>query len=120
MNAGKANVINAAVLILMGLWAYLTSDSPSVTALIPSFIGVVLMLLANGVNREDKVQAHIAVVLTLLVFVMLLAKPLPARIAAGDTIGTIRVGLQVLTSGVAMFFFIKSFRDARLRREGKL
>ncbi|MEM9547858.1 MAG: hypothetical protein AAGA77_17885 [Bacteroidota bacterium] len=115
MNAYTAHLINSAALILMGGWGYFATSSN--TALIPVLFGVVLLSLSNGVKHENKAIAHVVVVLTLLVFGSLVAKPLMSAIKDGDTMGTIRVGVMVLTSLLAMIFFIKSFIDARKARK---
>ena len=111
MNAYTAHLINSVALILIGGWGYFATSSN--TALIPVLFGVVLLSLSNGVKLENKAIAHVVVVLTLLVFVALVAKPLISAINDGDTLGTIRVGIMSLTSLIALIFFIKSFIDAR-------
>lgn len=114
MNAYTAHLINSVALILMGGWGYFATSSK--TALIPVLFGVVLLSLSNGVKLENKAIAHVAVVLTLLVFGSLVAKPLLSAINDGDTLGTVRVGIMVLTSLLALIFFVKSFIDARKAR----
>lgn len=115
MNAYTAHLINSVVLILMGGWGYFATSSK--TALIPVLFGVVLLSLSNGVKLENKAIAHVVVLLTLLVFGSLIAKPLLSAINDGDTLGTIRVGAMVLTSLLALIYFIKSFIDARKARK---
>jgi hypothetical protein len=115
MNAYTAHLINSVALIAMGGWGYFETSAK--TALIPVLFGVVLLSLSNGVKMENKAIAHVVVVLTLLVFGSLVAKPLLAAIADGDTLGTIRVGVMVLTSFLALVFFIKSFIDAKKARK---
>lgn len=115
MNAYTAHLINSAALILIGGWGYFATSSN--TALIPVLFGVVLLSLSNGVKLENKAIAHVVVVLTLLVFGSLVAKPLLAAIKDGDTMGTVRVGIMVLTSLLALVYFVKSFIDARKARE---
>lgn len=115
MNAYKANTINAVVLMVVGLWGYFsTAQSP--TALIPVGIGLVLMALASGVKKENKVIAHIAVLLTFLILIAL-GKPLMSQISKGNTIAIVRLVIMMCTSAFAMVYFIKSFRDARIARE---
>lgn len=114
MNAYIAHLINSAALILIGGWGYFATSSN--TALIPVLFGVVLLSLSNGVKLENKAIAHVAVLLTLLVFLALVAKPLLSAIKDGDTLGTLRVGIMSLTSLIALIYFIKSFRDARKAR----
>jgi hypothetical protein len=115
MNAHIANLINAVTLIGMSLWGYYGSDTPSKTALIPLVFGIVLLALNNGVKFQNKAQAHVAVIATLLVFVALI-KPLMGAMDRGDNMATIRVAAMMVTSGVAFAFFIKSFIDARKAR----
>ena len=61
MKTHQANLLNSITLILMPLWAYLTFegtvDKPeqSVTAFIPLFFGVVLLLCNGGVKKENKI-----------------------------------------------------------------
>lgn len=116
MNANTANLLNAAVLIAMSIWAYVSVSMASITPLIPAAFGVALLFCAPGVRTENKVIAHVAVVLTLLVFIALFM-PLRSMLSAGDTLGLVRVLAMQATSLLAMVFFIKSFRDARLARE---
>ena len=115
MKAHKTSLVNAILLIVLPLWGYFSSDSPSMTALIPTFIGVVLLLLNKGVKNENKIVAHIAVGLTLLVLIGLI-KPLTSAIGRSDTAAMIRVFVMILSTIIAMVFFVKSFIDARKKR----
>lgn len=115
MKAHTASLINAILLIVLSGWGYLDSDSPSVTALIPAFVGVALLLCNKGVKNEHKAIAHIAVLLTLIILVGLY-KPLSGVIDRGNMLGIFRVGLMMVSTLVAMVFFIKSFIAARKRR----
>ncbi|MEL6340385.1 MAG: hypothetical protein AAFQ65_10785 [Myxococcota bacterium] len=116
MKAHIASLINALTLIAMPAWAYLSAEVPSLTALIPCAFGVALVLCVPGVKAENKVIAHIAVLLTLIVLVALFM-PLRGAIGRGDGLAIARVSLMLITSVVAMVFFVKSFIDARRRRE---
>lgn len=116
MNAAVANLINAVVLIAVSAWAYVASDAPSLTALIPAAFGVALVLCTPGVRAENKVIAHVAVLLVLIVFVALFM-PLGGAFGRGDGAAILRTVIMMATSILAMVFFIKSFRDARKARE---
>ncbi|MFK7905615.1 MAG: hypothetical protein AB8B69_10845 [Chitinophagales bacterium] len=116
MKAHTASLINAVLLVGLGAWGYFGSASPSPTALIPVVFGVVLLLLNGGVKKENKVIAHIAVVLTLLILFGL-GKPLMGAMDRGDTMATARVGVMLLSTIVALVFFIKSFIDAKKSRQ---
>jgi len=123
MKAHTASLINAVILIGFGLWAYLEPKSAgevaSKTALIPVGFGVVLLSLYKGVEKENKIVAHIAVLLTLLILIALGVKPLPAALSREDGMAVMRVAVMMLTSALSMFFFIKSFRDVRRARAAK-
>ncbi len=115
MNAFTANILNGIVLVGMGLWGYLSSETPSPTALIPVAFGVALLAMSQGVKKQNKIVAHIAVVLTLLILLSLVM-PLKGAIGRGDNTAALRVGIMMLTSLIAMIFFVKSFIDARKAR----
>ncbi|MEM7291263.1 MAG: hypothetical protein AAF412_12990, partial [Pseudomonadota bacterium] len=83
MKAHTANLINGIALLAMPLWAYFSSVSPSLTALIPAAFGVCLIACHSGVKSENKVVAHIAVLLTLIAFIALFM-PLNGAIGRGD------------------------------------
>ena len=70
MNASKANLINSISLIGFGLWGYFEVTSP--TALIPVGFGLILLLCYNGVKNQNKIIAHVAVLLTLQVILLAL------------------------------------------------
>ncbi len=121
MKTYQANLLNALTLILMCLWAYLTYEpidgkSQNVTALIPLFLGVVLLLCNNGVKNENKIIAHIAVLVTLIAIIGIASKPLVAAIEDGRQLSLIRVSLMLLTSVIAMLTFIRSFIKARQKK----
>ena len=110
MNASKANLINSISLIAFGLWGYFEVTSP--TALIPVGFGVVLLLCYNGVKTQNKVVAHIAVLLTLVILLALIGMRLPKAIESGG-IGLFRVLAMCATSLIAMVYFVRSFIEAR-------
>lgn len=115
MKAHTASLINAILLVGLGLWGYFASESPSPTALIPVVFGVILVLLNGGVKKENKVIAHIAVLLTLLILIGLI-KPLMGVLERNSTMGILRVGVMLLSTVVALIYFIKSFIEARKNR----
>lgn len=110
-----ASLINAILLIILGLWGYFGSDTPSNTAFIPVIAGVILVFLNSGLKKENKTIAHIAVIITLLVLGGLV-KPLLGAFEREDAIAIIRVVVMILSTLVALVAFIKSFIDARKKR----
>lgn len=115
MKAHTASLINAVILIGFGLWAYFGSETPSGTAFIPVAFGVVLLFLYKGVEKENKIVAHIAVLLTLLILGGLV-KPLTAALDREDGLAITRVSVMIVSTIAALVFFIKSFVDVRRAR----
>lgn len=118
MKAHTASLINALILIGFGLWGYFGPEIHSKTAFIPVGFGVVLILLSPGVKKENKIVAHIAVLLTLLILVGLV-KPLLGGFDRDDGMAIMRVSVMIVSTVVALFFFIKSFIDVRRARAAK-
>lgn len=114
MNSTKANLINSVCLIAIGLWGYLEVISP--TALIPVGFGAALIFCSPGIRKENKVVAHIAVLLTLLILLALVGMRLPKSINQGG-LGLLRVLLMIGTSTFSMVYFVKSFIANRKARK---
>jgi hypothetical protein len=106
------NLFNAIVLIILGSWAYLTSDTPSVSSLIPAMVGIILITITPGFKNGNRVLAHIAVGLTFVILIGLV-KPLTGAISRSDSLGIARVIIMIISSLIALTFFIKSFIEAR-------
>ena len=78
----------------MSVWGYLSSETPSVTALIPLFFGVGILLCYVGVKKENKAIAHISVLLTLIVLVALFM-PLKGAFGREDSMAIFRIVITV-------------------------
>lgn len=115
MTAANASLLNAVLLVGIGLVGYLTPEDPSPTALIPVGFGVIIAALNPGVRAANKVVAHIAVLATLLILLGL-AMPLMGAINRGDGGAIARVAVMLLSTVVALVFFVKSFIDVRKAR----
>lgn len=116
MKAYQASLINAILLILMSAWGFFTSETPSYTALIPTFVGGVLLFCNRGVRQENKVIAHVAVLLTVVILFGLI-KPLMGALSREDSIALVRVGVMLVSTVLALVFFVRSFIQARKARE---
>lgn len=68
MNIYRVMIVNAIVLIVLGVYGYFSSGSP--TALIAPAIGVILVVLSFSVKKDNKTAAHFAVGLTLIAAIM--------------------------------------------------
>ncbi|NJK83871.1 MAG: hypothetical protein HC912_08730 [Saprospiraceae bacterium] len=115
MKPFQINFLNALVLIALGLWAYLTADKASPTALIPVGFGAIFLIATPLFRKGNKIVIHIIVLLTLLLIVALFM-PLKSRIDAADNLGIARVAAMIGVSAIAMIIYIKSFVDARRAR----
>ena len=115
MKPYSINFINAIVLIVFGMLGYFGSDTPSLTALIPVFTGIVLAILGFGFKAGNRTIAHIVVIITLLILIALV-KPLSGAISRQDNAAIVRVVILIAVSLAAMVIYIKSFVDARIKR----
>ena len=113
MRPHKASLVNSLILIICGIWGFFASSNPSLTALIPAIIGLFLLGMNDGIKNENKVIAHLAVLLTLLSFANI--KPLMGALGESplDIMGVFRTSMMLLSSLIAMITFIHSFINAR-------
>ena len=123
MKPYQANLLNSVILIVMPLWAYFSFQPPledpqavaSITTFIPAILAVILLICNNGVKKENKVVAHIAVLVTLLAIIGLL-KPLTGALEKDSFTAILRVSLMLLSSTIAMGVFINSFINNRKKK----
>ncbi len=117
MKPVRVNLINALVLIVAGLYGYFgvatASGTASPTALIPAAFGVVFIVLGLFWEKAPKVVSHVVVVLTLLLLVVCISRFV--KIDAWDAKKYIFLAC-ILSNGIALTVFIKSFIDARKSR----
>ena len=116
MKTHHISLIHAIILISAGAWGYLDSADPSPTALIPVITGIILLAVNSGVKKEDKIRAHIAVTMTLLILLGLMM-PLKGQIVKENALGVSRIVVMIVTSAIALVSFIRSFINARKARE---
>ena len=101
-------IFNAIVLIALGIYGYtLPPNSP--TALIAPGIGVVLLILAFPVKKENSVAAHIGAGLTALSF-------LTFSVVGILRLNTIIILMAVVTL-MALVFYISDFIRRKAERE---
>ena len=113
MKPHKISLIHAIALVALGSFGALSSES--MTAWIPTVFGVLLLACNRGVKNENKVVAHVAVLLTLLI-VIGLVKPLQGALGREDMAAAARVATMLGLSVVALATFVKSFMDARKKK----
>ena len=113
-----ANLLNAGVLIGVGLIGYFSAGQAP-TALIPVGFGALFLIMHPWMKKDNKVVAHIVVVLTLLLILMLAGMPFRKAMANSNTGAMMRLGAMILAGIFAMVSYIKSFRDVRKAREAE-
>ena len=74
-------------------------------------IGTILVLLNKGIKKQNKIVAHIAVLVTLLGFALVM--PLMKAIEDGRSDAILRILIMLSSSVYAMVFFVRSFIQAR-------
>ncbi len=109
------NLINAVILVCFGLWGFFLTAEASATALIPVITGLLLLAVTPWFRKDNKIVAHLSVVLTFVILIGLLM-PLIGAIGRCDRGSVLRVSVMIISSLVAMVFFVKSFIDARRRK----
>ena len=116
MTAANLSLLNAVTLVVVGGLGFLLPEKASLTALIPVVAGVLIGACNPGLRKHDKVIAHVAVGLTLLILLGLVM-PLRGAIGREDTAAIGRVLLMIVTCVAALFAMVKSFVDARRGRD---
>jgi protein-S-isoprenylcysteine O-methyltransferase Ste14 len=118
MKAAQANLLNAFVLLAAGLYGYFMILTPegtrAITALIPAAFGLIFLILQKGVAAENKIIAHVVVVLTLLLLIICTMRFLKIE----DWGAKKYLFLACIVSNtVALVAFIGSFIAARKNRQ---
>ena len=112
-------ILEGAILIAMGVYFYLfPQEEQSVTALIPAFIGLGLLIPGYlAYNPEMKMHAMHATAVFALIGTLGGVMGIPDAIAGDWGRATIARIVMLLLCGEYMFFSIMSFRAARIKRE---
>lgn len=120
MTIPRIAILNGAILTAWGAISYFmqSADPPSITALIPAFMGFPMLALGmfsekNAKNRHHYMHASMALALVMTIG--------GARIVTGySDMSTLAIISHLLLLQVGISFIIvgvKSFRHARLQRE---
>lgn len=112
-----------AILVLLGLGSYVGSSAQSVTALIPAFIGLPILILGFVAKDEKrrKVSMHIAIVLVLLGFIGTVPGFFKLISYMGGTeierLAAVYVqSVMAVLCFIYLIFAVKSFVDARRQK----
>jgi hypothetical protein len=123
MSMPKLTIGVGAVLVLVGIVAYVGSGAASVTALIPAFLGIVLVVLGLLGQAESRrmMTMHLAVALALLGVLGGASRlgPLPDLLTGGDVERPWAVGASAVMVVVLVIYVVmgvRSFIAARRAR----
>jgi hypothetical protein len=113
----QKSIIAGAALIVVGVFVSVVSDSGSVTALIPAFIGVVFVVFGAVGRVKPDLNHHLMHAAAALALLAILG-------SAGSAIGRESTGwalfaqlATILVAGAFLVLAIQSFRAARIARE---
>lgn len=119
----KFSIVLGIIFIVMGLYGYFGISSESITALIPTFFGIPLLVLGwIGLNEKYLKHAmHGAAVLTLLGFAGTISGLIKffKMLGGAETARPAAVTVQAIMALLCLLFLIfavKSFIDARKNR----
>ncbi len=120
MNLPVITIAYGALLIILGVTGYFMSGMVSVTALIPAFLGIIILVCGVLANKESrrKLFMHIALVFGLLGFLGT-ATALPSLITliGGEEVALpgaiIGKSVTAILSLIFLLIGVKSFIDAR-------
>ncbi|MEM7790710.1 MAG: hypothetical protein AAF546_04845 [Verrucomicrobiota bacterium] len=115
----REGIITAVLLILIGVGGYFLGGRVSVTALIPAFFGIPILISALIAIKNLKLGMHAAATFGLLGFIAPLGRIIPS-VAKGSFELNLATGsqiLMVLICGVFVVLCVKSFIDVRKARK---
>tara|TARA_Y100000766_G_scaffold282981_1_gene297511 strand:+ start:1303 stop:1671 length:369 start_codon:yes stop_codon:yes gene_type:complete len=119
MRPYQASLINSIILIIFGSLGFIATMDGDMnkSALVAPIFGLIILLLTPGMKKENKIVAHIVVLLTLMISLALIF-PLYKTFCPGpDSTFNIarffRIGVMLISSVFAMVVYIKSFIQAR-------
>lgn len=114
-----ANYLNAIILIAAGIYGYFLlplgpDEKRSATALIPAFSGVVLLIIGFVWPSNQKLAAHIASVLVLILLIMCLMRFFKIEEWGAKKYVFL---ICILSNLITLIIFIRSFVTARLLKK---
>lgn len=114
------SMVCGALLILLGVWSYFATDARSPTALIPAFVGGILVVCGLAALKESwlKHAMHAAAAVALLGGIAAASRFVPklfGEINWNDP-ATVATGKMTLVCFVFVALAINSFVQARKRR----
>ena len=116
----KLTAVFGLLLIGNGIYGYTAGESASVTALIPAFVGIALLLCAIGSIVKPALNMHlmhVAALLGLLGCLAALGRFVPSFFEdEQNTLVQVNLGLMALLCGGYVYSCFRSFKEAGRRR----
>ncbi len=124
MNMSKTTVIYGLILVALGIVGFFATGAASVTALIPSFFGIIIFGLGLWARSEKRraLAMHLAAGLALVGFIATVSgfSKLAAMLGGGEVArpaAAISQSIMALLSGAYLGAAITSFVKARKQRK---
>jgi len=114
MRPHQINLINAVVLLAIGLWGYLHPDAQRSSALIPVAFGALFLTTTPMVRSGNLVVSFLVSSLTLLL-VLALGASLVEALQYHETGSIFRLSVMSLSSVLAVGIYFKAYLDQRAR-----
>jgi uncharacterized membrane protein len=117
----KLSIYSGIVLICVGLLGYFGVKPHSPTALIPTVIGLILIIAGiRALNEKNLKQAmHIAAIMTLLGLIGSLMRLIPSVVVGNITAAFPFLFITFVVCLIFLIFAVRSFIEARKARENK-
>ncbi len=113
----QKSIIAGAILIVVGVFVTVVSDSGSATSLIPAFIGAVFVVIGLVGRAKPDLNKHLMHAAAAVALLAILGS-LGSAIGRGSTGWALFAQLTtIVVAGAFLFFAVQSFRAARLARE---
>lgn len=117
----RVNLIYSLLLIIAGFYGfvahYMDTGEWPVTALIPVLFGGILLPMTGSIRKSNRIIAHIAVVLTLLMGVMVTVMLIINLNSGTPFTRKMAIFLVILAASlIALGFYVASFIAARKNR----
>ena len=108
-----ANIFNAVLTLILGLYAYRHASNQNVVLLVPIIFAVVLIVFSQGVHYRDKAQTSMSLLLAfiqILLVVYILKNDLSFT---EDRIPFMCYGVIFLTNLIALFYLFRQAKSLR-------
>jgi len=115
MKVYLVSMMNSFVLIILGLWSFIGSETPSITAFIPIMTGAFLLSLIHGLRYGSKSATNISLVLTFLILIAMIV-PFIGALNHNDDPSTYRIGFLMVSCSITIGFFVSKMIRVRRRK----